>query len=68
MFQAIVNFMKGIFDSLHDFIVSMEISDVGLSYVLAIFIFYIDYKNFKYYHLTLRQQSHHKECRKFNQK
>ncbi|OCA98789.1 membrane protein insertase YidC [Clostridium beijerinckii] len=39
MFQAIVNFMKGIFDSLHDFIVSMGISDVGLSYVLAIFIF-----------------------------
>ncbi len=39
MFQSIVNFMKGIFDSLHDFIVSMGISDVGLSYVLAIFIF-----------------------------
>jgi YidC/Oxa1 family membrane protein insertase len=31
--------MKGIFYSLHDFIVNMGISDVGLSYVLAIFVF-----------------------------
>lgn len=39
MFQSIVDFMRNIFDSLHDFIVSMGVSDVGLSYVLAIFIF-----------------------------
>ncbi len=39
MFQSIVDFMKGIFYSLHDFIVNMGISDVGLSYVLAIFVF-----------------------------
>lgn len=39
MFQAIVDFMKNIFNSLHDFIVSMGVSDVGLSYVLAIFVF-----------------------------
>ncbi|WP_297429624.1 membrane protein insertase YidC [Clostridium sp.] len=39
MFQSIVDFMKGIFDSLHNFIMSMGISDIGLSYVLAIFIF-----------------------------
>ncbi|EHI96964.1 membrane protein insertase, YidC/Oxa1 family [Clostridium sp. DL-VIII] len=39
MFQAIVDFMKSIFDSLHNFIVSIGVSDVGLSYVLAIFLF-----------------------------
>lgn len=39
MFQSIVDFMKNIFDSLHDFIVGMGVSDVGLSYVLAIFLF-----------------------------
>jgi YidC/Oxa1 family membrane protein insertase len=39
MFQSIVDFMRNIFDSLHNFIVSMGVSDVGLSYVLAIFIF-----------------------------
>jgi len=39
MFQSIVDFMRNIFDSLHDFIVSMGVSDIGLSYVLAIFVF-----------------------------
>lgn len=39
MFQAIVDFMKNIFDSLHDVIVGFGVSDVGLSYVLAIFVF-----------------------------
>ncbi|AQR98261.1 MULTISPECIES: membrane protein insertase YidC [Clostridium] len=39
MFQSIVDFMKGIFDSLHNFIVGTGVSDVGLSYVLAIFVF-----------------------------
>lgn len=39
MFQAIVDFMKGIFDTLHNFIVGMGVSDIGLSYVLAIFVF-----------------------------
>ncbi len=39
MFQAIVDFMKNIFDALHNFIVSMGVSDIGLSYVLAIFLF-----------------------------
>lgn len=39
MFQSIVDFMKSIFDSLHNFIESMGVSDIGLSYVLAIFIF-----------------------------
>lgn len=39
MFQAIVDFMKNIFDSLHNYIVSMGVSDVGISYVLAIFTF-----------------------------
>ncbi|MDR3597156.1 membrane protein insertase YidC [Clostridium sp.] len=39
MLQPIVNFLKNIFDSLHNVIVGMGISDVGLSYVLAIFVF-----------------------------
>lgn len=39
MFQAIVDFMRGIFDSLHNVIVNIGITDTGLSYVLAIFIF-----------------------------
>lgn len=39
MFQAIVDFMKSIFDSLHNFIVGIGVSDIGLSYVLAIFVF-----------------------------
>jgi YidC/Oxa1 family membrane protein insertase len=39
MLQPIVNFLKNIFDSLHNAIVGVGISDVGLSYVLAIFIF-----------------------------
>lgn len=39
MFQAIVNFMRDIFEYFHTVIVNMGVSDVGLSYVLAIFIF-----------------------------
>lgn len=39
MFQAIVDFMRNIFDSLHNVIVNMGVSDTGLSYVLAIFLF-----------------------------
>lgn len=39
MLQPIVDFMKTIFYSLHDFIVGIGVSDVGLSYVLAIFLF-----------------------------
>ena len=39
MFQAIVDFMRDIFEYFHDVIVNMGVSDVGLSYVLAIFVF-----------------------------
>lgn len=39
MFQSIVDFMKGIFEYIHQFIVSMGVSDIGLAYVLAIFAF-----------------------------
>lgn len=39
MFQAIVNFMRDIFEYFHTVIVNMGVSDVGLSYVLAIFMF-----------------------------
>jgi len=39
MFQSIVNFMGSIFDYIHKVIVNMGVSDVGLGYVLAIFIF-----------------------------
>ena len=39
MFQAIVDFMRNIFEYFHAVIVNMGVSDVGLSYVLAIFIF-----------------------------
>lgn len=39
MFQAIVDFMRNIFEYFHTVIVSMGVSDVGLSYVLAIFVF-----------------------------
>ena len=39
MFQAIVDFMRNIFEYFHAVIVSMGVSDIGLSYVLAIFVF-----------------------------
>ncbi|OOM11054.1 membrane protein insertase YidC [Clostridium saccharobutylicum] len=39
MFQSIVDFMRNIFDSLHNLIVNMGVSDTGVSYVLAIFLF-----------------------------
>lgn len=39
MFQAIVDFMRYIFEYFHAVIVNMGVSDVGLSYVLAIFVF-----------------------------
>ena len=39
MFQAIVDFMRNIFEKFHDVIVGMGVTDVGLSYVLAILIF-----------------------------
>lgn len=39
MFQAIVDVMRNIFEYFHDVIVNMGVSDVGLSYVLAIFVF-----------------------------
>ena len=39
MFQAIVDFMRDIFEYFHTVIVNMGVSDVGLSYVLAIFVF-----------------------------
>lgn len=39
MFQSIVDFMKSIFEYIHQFIVSMGVSDIGLAYVLAIFAF-----------------------------
>ncbi|WP_294154087.1 membrane protein insertase YidC [uncultured Clostridium sp.] len=39
MFQAIVDFMRNIFEKFHDVIVSMGVTDVGLSYVLAILTF-----------------------------
>lgn len=39
MFQKIIDFMATIFNYLHAFIADMGVSDVGLSYVLAIFVF-----------------------------
>ncbi|AOR24881.1 membrane protein insertase YidC [Clostridium taeniosporum] len=39
MFEKIIQFMANIFNYLHDFIVNLGVSDVGLSYVLAILIF-----------------------------
>lgn len=39
MFNKIIDFMANIFNYLHDFIVNMGVSNVGLSYVLAILVF-----------------------------
>lgn len=39
MFNKIIDFMANIFNYLHAFIVNMGVSDVGLSYVLAILVF-----------------------------
>ncbi|KQB77308.1 membrane protein insertase YidC [Clostridium butyricum] len=39
MFQAIVDFMRNIFDYFHNVIVGMGVTDLGLSYVLAILAF-----------------------------
>ncbi|ACD51968.1 membrane protein insertase YidC [Clostridium botulinum] len=39
MFEKIIQFMANIFNYLHDFILNLGVSDVGLSYVLAILIF-----------------------------
>ena len=39
MFQAIVDFMRNIFDYFHTVIVGLGVTDVGLSYVLAILTF-----------------------------
>jgi len=39
MFQSIVDFMRGIFEFIHKYILNMGVSDVGLAYVLAIFAF-----------------------------
>lgn len=39
MFQVIVDFMHGIVEKLHDLIVSIGITDVGASYVLAVILF-----------------------------
>lgn len=39
MFQKIIDFMANIFNYLHAFIADMGVSDVGLSYILAIFAF-----------------------------
>ena len=39
MFQAIVDFMRNIFDYFHTVIVGLGVTDVGLSYVLAILLF-----------------------------
>ena len=39
MFQSIVDFMKNIFEYIHQYIVNMGVSDVGLAYVLAILAF-----------------------------
>ena len=39
MFQKIIDFMATIFNYLHAWIADMGVSDVGLSYVLAIFVF-----------------------------
>ena len=39
MFQSIVDFMKDIFEYIHQYIVNMGVSDVGLAYVLAILAF-----------------------------
>lgn len=41
MFQSIVDFMRSIFEYIHQFIVSMGVSDIGLAYVLAILTFTI---------------------------
>lgn len=41
MFQSIVDFMKDIFEYIHQYIVNMGVSDVGLAYVLAILTFTI---------------------------
>ncbi|MBW6411771.1 membrane protein insertase YidC [Clostridium weizhouense] len=39
MFEKIIQFMANIFNYLHDFIVSIGVKDVGLSYVLAVLVF-----------------------------
>lgn len=39
MFQAIVDFMRNIFDYFHTVIVGLGVTDVGLSYVFAILLF-----------------------------
>ena len=39
MFNKIIDFMANIFEYLHTFIVDIGVSDVGLSYVLAILVF-----------------------------
>ncbi|MEQ8198671.1 MAG: membrane protein insertase YidC [Clostridiaceae bacterium] len=39
MFQAIVDFMYKIVEKLHDLIVSVGVTDVGVSYVLAVILF-----------------------------
>lgn len=39
MFNKIIDFMANIFNYLHQFIVDIGVSDVGLSYVLAILVF-----------------------------
>lgn len=39
MFQAIVDFMRNIFDYFHNVIVGIGVTDLGLSYVLAILTF-----------------------------
>lgn len=39
MFQKIIDFMANIFNYLHAFIADMGVTDVGLSYVLAILVF-----------------------------
>lgn len=37
MFQSIVDFMRNIFDSLHNLIVNIGVSDTGVSYVWQYF-------------------------------
>lgn len=39
MFEKIIGFMANIFNYLHSVIVNIGVSDIGLSYVLAIFVF-----------------------------
>lgn len=39
MFNKIIDFMANIFNQLHKFIVDIGVSDIGLSYVLAILVF-----------------------------